>query len=135
MAELTQGGEVAYSPKTMQVWKALLNWLGFFVQIFFQILRALGHHPLLSSSSSSSSASEPSFKSLPAVELVEHDSPAASAVEIADSPDSDSEHPPEKLTVLFLWLSSNNFLFLCDNCKFYELSLAICVCYVKSGSS
>lgn len=97
MAELTQGGEVAYSPKTMQVWKALLNWLGFFVQIFFQILRALGHHPLLSSSS----ASEASFKSLPAVELVEHDSPAASAVEIADSPDSDSEHPPEKLTVLF----------------------------------
>lgn len=100
MAELTQGGEVTYSPKTMQVWKALLNWLGFFVQIFFQILRALGHHPLLSSSSSSSSASEPSFKSLPAVELTEHDSPAASAVEIADSPDSDSERPPEKLTVV-----------------------------------
>ncbi|XP_016649841.1 PREDICTED: LOW QUALITY PROTEIN: carboxy-terminal domain RNA polymerase II polypeptide A small phosphatase 1-like [Prunus mume] len=48
MAELTQG-EVVYSPKTLQVWRALVNWFGFFFQIFLQILRALGHHPLLSS--------------------------------------------------------------------------------------
>ncbi|XP_024177336.2 CTD nuclear envelope phosphatase 1 homolog isoform X3 [Rosa chinensis] len=99
MAELTQN-EVAYSPKTMQVWKALLNWLGFFFQIFVQIVSSLGHHPLLSSSSSSSSSSDASFKSLPAVELQEHDSSAAvSAVEI-DTPDSDSDDPPQKLTVV-----------------------------------
>ncbi|XP_004307664.1 PREDICTED: CTD nuclear envelope phosphatase 1 homolog [Fragaria vesca subsp. vesca] len=94
MAELTQS-EVAYNspPKTMQLWKALLNWLGFLFQIFVQVVRALGHHPLLSSSSSS----EVSFKSLPAVELPEHDSSAA--VEI-DAPDSDSDDPPQKLTVV-----------------------------------
>ena len=97
MAELTQN-EVAYSPKTTQLWKALLNWLGFLFQIFVQVVRALGHHPLLSSSSSS----EASFKSLPAVELPEHDS---SAVEI-DTPDSDSDDaPPQKLTVLFCFLN------------------------------
>ncbi|KAM1020245.1 hypothetical protein ACFX13_042241 [Malus domestica] len=95
MAELTQG-EVVYSPKTLQVWRALLNWLAFFSQIFLQILRALGHHSLLSSSSSSS-ASSAAFKSLP-VEPPENDSPAASAVEIADTPDSDD--PFEKLTVV-----------------------------------
>ncbi|XP_021805594.1 carboxy-terminal domain RNA polymerase II polypeptide A small phosphatase 1 [Prunus avium] len=100
MAELTQG-EVVYSPKTLQVWRALVNWFGFFFQIFLQILRALGHHPLLSSSSSASSSSA-SFKSLPVVELpeLEHDSPAASAVEIADTPDADSDDRIHKLTVV-----------------------------------
>jgi hypothetical protein len=51
MTELTQA-EV-YSPRSLQVWRTLLNWLAFFFQIFYQILRALGHRPMLSSASSS----------------------------------------------------------------------------------
>ncbi|XP_015877381.3 uncharacterized protein LOC107413848 [Ziziphus jujuba] len=97
MAELTQG-EVAYSPRTLQVWRALLNWLGFFFQIFLQILRALGHLPLLSSSSSSSSS--PSFKPLPVVELPELDSSAASTVDITDVKDSVSDDPIDRLKVV-----------------------------------
>lgn len=113
MAELTQS-EVAYNspPKTMQLWKALLNWLGFLFQIFVQVVRALGHHPLLSSSSSS----EASFKSLPAVELPEHDSSAASSAVEIDAPDSDSDDPPQKLTVL---LSINHML------QFYWISVKL----------
>ncbi|KAF3433434.1 hypothetical protein FNV43_RR24536 [Rhamnella rubrinervis] len=97
MAELTQG-EVVYSPRTLQAWRALLNWLGFFFQIFLQILRALGHLPLLSSSSSSSSS--PTFKPLPVVELSEVDSPASSTVEIAADQDSVEEDRIQRLTVV-----------------------------------
>ncbi|KAM1525251.1 hypothetical protein COP2_009951 [Malus domestica] len=99
-AELTQD-EVVYSPKTLQVWRHLLNWLGFFFQIFLQILRALGHHLILSFSSSSSTHSA-AFKSLPVIELPDNDSPAASAVVIANTPDFDSysDDPFEKLTVV-----------------------------------
>ncbi|KAG9140776.1 hypothetical protein Leryth_006969 [Lithospermum erythrorhizon] len=39
MAELAQGAEV-YEPRTLQVWRALVNWLTFFFQIFVQIVRA-----------------------------------------------------------------------------------------------
>ncbi|KAJ7963978.1 CTD small phosphatase-like protein [Quillaja saponaria] len=88
MGELTQSE--LYSPRTQPVWRTLLSWLSFFFQIFIQMLRALGHYPLLSfsSSSSSSSSSSNSFKPLPVVELQEHDS----AVEItgADSVADDS---------------------------------------------
>jgi hypothetical protein len=95
MAELTQAD--VYSPRSLQVWRTLLNWLAFFFQIFYQILRALGHQPMLSSASSSSS---PSFKPLPVVELPDHDSPPTSAVEIpAAAPDSDFDDRSEKLTV------------------------------------
>ena len=98
MAELTQG-EVVYSPRTVQVWRALLNWLGFFFQIFLQILRALGHLPLLSSSTSSSSSA--SFKPLPVIELPDQELPAESAVQIAAVNDSvsDSDDCTDKLTV------------------------------------
>ncbi|KAM1110436.1 hypothetical protein TB1_009142 [Malus domestica] len=58
-----------------------------------------GHHPLIYSSFSSS-APFTAFKSLPVIELPENDSPAASAVVIADTPDSDSDYPFEKLTVV-----------------------------------
>ncbi|KAL5568590.1 hypothetical protein UlMin_025165 [Ulmus minor] len=97
MAELTQT-EVVYSPKTHQVWRGLLNWLGFFFQIFLQILRALGHLPLLSSSSSASSP--PGFKPLSVIELPEHESPAESAVQIAAGLGCDSDDRSEKLTVV-----------------------------------
>ncbi|KAM1648459.1 hypothetical protein FF1_009736 [Malus domestica] len=83
-AELTQG-EVVYSSKTLQ--------------IFLRILRALGHHPLISSSFSSSAHSA-AFKSLPVIELPENDSPAASAVVIADTLDFNSDDPFEKFTVV-----------------------------------
>lgn len=98
MAELTQ--PEVYSPRTLQVWKTLLNWLAFFFQIFVQILRALGHLRLLSSSSSSTDSSSPSFKPLPVVELPDHDFLAASAVDIASvEDDEESDGRVEKLTV------------------------------------
>lgn len=97
MAELTQ--PEVYSPRTLQVWKTLLNWLAFFFQIFVQILRAFGHLRLLSSSESDSSS--PSFKPLPVVELPDHELLAASAVDIASVEDEEeSDGLMEKLTVL-----------------------------------
>ncbi|XP_050210594.1 uncharacterized protein LOC126660918 [Mercurialis annua] len=66
MSELTQS-EIVYSPssttRSIQVWRTLCQWLAFFFQIFLQILRTLGHLPLLSSSNS--------FKPLPVIELTE----------------------------------------------------------------
>ncbi|XVE52492.1 hypothetical protein DITRI_Ditri02bG0126400 [Diplodiscus trichospermus] len=102
MAELTQ--PEVYSPRSMQVWRTLLNWLAFFFQIFSQIIRAVGQYPLLSSSSSSSSTTSTSthrFKPLPAVDSTEIESPAT--VEIAAVLDSHvlaDEHPIAKLTVV-----------------------------------
>ncbi|KAK6933009.1 FCP1 homology domain, partial [Dillenia turbinata] len=41
MGAVELGGEQVYSPPiAVQVWRAVLNWLGFFVQIFLQILRS-----------------------------------------------------------------------------------------------
>ncbi|XP_065872273.1 uncharacterized protein [Euphorbia lathyris] len=90
MAELTQT-EVVYSSRSIQIWSTLWNWLAFFYQIFLQILRALGHLPLLSSSNS--------FKPLPVVELSETDLPAT--VEIATGPEPPLVNEPiKKLTVV-----------------------------------
>ncbi|XP_028784016.1 CTD nuclear envelope phosphatase 1 homolog [Neltuma alba] len=98
MVELTQA-EV-YSPRTQQVWRALLCWLASLFQIFFQIIRALAHYPLLSFSSSSSSS--PSFKPLPSVELQEqYDLPLDSALDIAATDYSAADDQPlQKLTVV-----------------------------------
>ncbi|KAL5734328.1 hypothetical protein ACOSP7_032189 [Xanthoceras sorbifolium] len=104
MAELTQAAEVVYSPRSVQVWRALLNWLAFFFQIFSRFLRALGHHPLLSSSSSPPPAHD--FKPLSAVELPEIEYPGT--LEIAAGEDSGADVSPaaatngclEKLTVV-----------------------------------
>ncbi|KAI9073509.1 hypothetical protein K1719_044548 [Acacia pycnantha] len=98
MAELTQA-EV-YSPRTQPVWRTLLCWLAFLFQIFFQIIRALAHYPLLSFSSSSSSS--PSFKPLPSLELQEqHDLPSDSALDIAATDCSAADGQPfQKLTVV-----------------------------------
>ncbi|XP_022744878.1 carboxy-terminal domain RNA polymerase II polypeptide A small phosphatase 1-like [Durio zibethinus] len=99
MAEFTQA-EV-YSPRSTQVWRAFLNWLAFFFQIFAQIIRAVGQYPLLSSSSSTTSTSTHRFKPLPVVDSTEIESPAT--VEIAAVLDShvlaDEDHI-EKLTVV-----------------------------------
>ncbi|KAJ4720071.1 CTD small phosphatase-like protein [Melia azedarach] len=100
MAELTQA-EVVYSPRSLQLWRALLNWLAFFFQIFSNILRALGHHPLLSSSSSASTSTH-AFKPLPVVELTETDFP--DTLEIGAARDSvhdvASDERIQKLTVV-----------------------------------
>ncbi|MBA0880285.1 hypothetical protein Goshw_028572 [Gossypium schwendimanii] len=98
MAEVTQA-EV-YSPRSLQVWRALLNWLAFFYQIFAQIIRAVGQYPLLSSSSSSSitSTSTHRFKPLPVADSTRTESRAT--VEIAAVLDSPDEDRIEKLTVV-----------------------------------
>ncbi|KAF8402647.1 hypothetical protein HHK36_010736 [Tetracentron sinense] len=111
MAKLGQA-EV-YAPRSVQVWRAVLNWLAFFFQIFAQIVRGtpsitqvlsyIGlRHPLLSSSS-------PSFKPLPVVELPQLKSPSpepepepepAAEVHISDCKDGDDDRCIEKLTVV-----------------------------------
>lgn len=105
MGELTQT-EVAYSPRTQQVWKSFLSWLAFFFQIFSQIIRTLGHYRLLSSSSSSSSTSSStssSFKPLPSVELQEYDlslSPPSALEITADYSPAVDHRSFQKLTVV-----------------------------------
>lgn len=108
MAELAQAADV-YPPKTIQVWRTLLNWLAFFFQIFVQIIRGtpsvtqvlsyvgLRHSSLLSSSS-------PQFKPLPVVELQEPEHPSpppplSSAVQITSGATSDGGLL-DKLTVV-----------------------------------
>lgn len=101
MAELTQAQ--VYAPKTLQVWKSVLNWLAFFFQIFLQILRGTPslsqllsfvglRHPSFLSSSPPSSAS---FKPLP-VQL-----PPADSVPVCPSiSDEDDDETIQKLTVV-----------------------------------
>ncbi|KAI3458556.1 hypothetical protein Pfo_015219 [Paulownia fortunei] len=78
MMEELAAAEV-YAPRTIQVWRTLLNWMAFFFQIFAQILRGtpsftqvlsyvgLRHGSLLSSAPHA----PPQFKPLPVVELSE----------------------------------------------------------------
>lgn len=78
MAELASA-EV-YAPRTIQVWRTLLNWLAFFFQIFAQILRGtpsftqvLSYVGLRQGSFLSSAPhAPPQFKPLPVVELPEY---------------------------------------------------------------
>ncbi|CAM8892432.1 unnamed protein product [Rhodiola kirilowii] len=87
VAELSQA-EI-YSPKLIQVWSALVNWLAFVFQFFIQFLRGTPYvsqvFPSVFGSGSQSfiSASSPIFKPLPDVELLEHEA-VPSAVEISD---------------------------------------------------
>ena len=124
-----------YVPRPLQVWRAVVNWLGFFLQIFLQIFRGtpslpqllsyIGlRHPLLPSSASS-------FRPLPVVELSLHDSspeppsaPLSSPLPVRvveHSPfgggvggddDGGDDRPLEKLTV------SSLFSFSCVICDF-----------------
>ncbi|EFH69664.1 predicted protein [Arabidopsis lyrata subsp. lyrata] len=91
MAELTHA-DVVYSPRWFQVWKTLVNWLAF----FYQILCAVGYHPLLSSSAK---ASADGFKPLPAIELL-------------DRASSDCEHSRfgSSLGILHLGILSSNIV-------------------------
>ncbi|KAE9614995.1 hypothetical protein Lal_00048200 [Lupinus albus] len=91
MGELTQTELYSSnSPRTQQLWRSVLSWFGFFFQIFFQIIRALSHYPLLSFCSSNSNSS---FKPLPSIELHNHlDSPPETAVSAVQITDVDSDH-------------------------------------------
>ncbi|KAK4436509.1 CTD nuclear envelope phosphatase 1 [Sesamum alatum] len=110
MAELA-AAEV-YAPRTIQVWRTLLNWVAFVFQIFAQILRGtpsftqvlsyvgLRHGSLLSSG-------PPQFKSLPVVELQDfseepEEAPLPDAVPAAGGGGRviDDSPPLEKLTVV-----------------------------------
>uniref|UniRef100_A0A1J3GX37 CTD small phosphatase-like protein 2 n=1 Tax=Noccaea caerulescens TaxID=107243 RepID=A0A1J3GX37_NOCCA len=72
MSELAQS-DLDYSSRSLKLWNVLVNCLDFLYQLFLKILRAVAHHPLLSSSSSSSSAKAiaDGFKPLPVTELPE----------------------------------------------------------------
>ncbi|KAI5670490.1 hypothetical protein M9H77_10854 [Catharanthus roseus] len=109
MAELAQAADV-YAPKTLQVWRTLLNWLAFFFQIFVQIIKGtpsvtqvlsfvgLRHTSFLSPPS-------PQFKPLPVVELQESEEapppppPPSSSVQISPGNVSDDQLV-QKLTVV-----------------------------------
>ncbi|KAL3521215.1 hypothetical protein ACH5RR_019364 [Cinchona calisaya] len=99
MAELAQAAAAAdvYAPRTLQVWRTLLNWLGFFFQIFVQIIRG--------TPSSLLSSASPQFKPLPLVELQDLDEapppspPPSSAVPISPAVVSDGGLL-DKLTVV-----------------------------------
>ncbi|CAA2985717.1 CTD nuclear envelope phosphatase 1 homolog [Olea europaea subsp. europaea] len=89
MAELA-ASEV-YAPRTIQLWRTLLNWLAFFFQIFAQVLRGtpsftqvLSYVGLHHGSFLSPPHAPPHFKPLPAVELSE----------FGEDPPSPRTHPP-----------------------------------------
>jgi len=93
MAELTHP-EVVYSPRSIQLWRALWNWLAFFFQIFLQILRAVGPRSL--------STPSHTFKPLPLGELPETTDPPPATVEIPAGTDAISANEPiQKLTVWY----------------------------------
>ncbi|KAL7589829.1 hypothetical protein Lser_V15G36134 [Lactuca serriola] len=99
MVELGQSDTEVYAPKkTLHVWRALLNWLAFFFQIFVQIIKAT---PTLINYSSSSSSS-PSFEPLPVVELSESpESPSPYATSAVNIPTADAAYDlSQKLTVV-----------------------------------
>ncbi|KFK34835.1 hypothetical protein AALP_AA5G199300 [Arabis alpina] len=97
MAELTQADVVYSPPRSFQVWKTLVNWLAFFYQIFLQILRAVGYHPLLSSSAK---ATADGFKPLPAIELLDTAAESPATVEIASSKNSCEQGRSQRLKVV-----------------------------------
>ncbi|XP_037497052.1 carboxy-terminal domain RNA polymerase II polypeptide A small phosphatase 1 [Jatropha curcas] len=112
MALIEQQGEV-HMTRSVQIWRGIVNWLGFLLQLFLQILRitpsmaqmALSYvgftYPLLSSSCCSSSSS---FKSLPVVEIPLQESSLTLPAQIsvpADVSEGDAcNHRMEKLTVV-----------------------------------
>ena len=93
MAELTQP-DVVYSPRSVQLWRTLWNWLAFFFHIFLRILRAVGPQTL-------SSSSHP-FKPLPLVELPNTTDPPPATVEISAGTDAVfANEPIQKLKVCY----------------------------------
>ncbi|KAK4433272.1 CTD nuclear envelope phosphatase 1 [Sesamum alatum] len=111
MAELA-AAEV-YAPRTIQVWRTLLNWMAFFFQIFAQILRGtpsfnqvLSYVGIRPGSLLSSAPHAPQFKPLSVVELTEfseepEEAPPPAAVPVSGGGGKMIDSPPlEKLTVV-----------------------------------
>lgn len=108
-----------YVPRPLQAWRALMNWLALFFQIFLQILRGTPslaqvlsyvglRHSFLSSASSSPSPPPPpptasgvSFKPLPVVEIPLQDAFPPHGISSSDSDVSvEDELSLDKLTVM-----------------------------------
>ncbi|KAL2227423.1 UNVERIFIED_CONTAM: CTD nuclear envelope phosphatase 1, partial [Sesamum indicum] len=111
MAELA-AAEV-YAPRTIQVWRTLLNWMAFFFQIFAQILRGtpsfnqvLSYVGIRPGSLLSTAPHAPQFKPLSVVELTEfsaepEEAPPPAAVPVSVGGGKMVDSPPlEKLTVV-----------------------------------
>ncbi|KAK4385337.1 CTD nuclear envelope phosphatase 1 [Sesamum angolense] len=111
MAELA-AAEV-YAPRTIQVWRTLLNWMAFFFQIFAQILhgtpslnQVLSYVGIRPGSLLSSAPHAPQFKPLSVVELTEfseepEEAPPSAAVPVSGVGGKMIDSPPlEKLTVV-----------------------------------
>ncbi|XP_060212963.1 uncharacterized protein LOC132640397 [Lycium barbarum] len=76
-----------YAPRSLQIWKSLLNWLSFFFHIFLQILKGTPFvNQVLSCfgvRNSSLLSSSPQFKPLPDVELLEEEAAPLSTVALS----------------------------------------------------
>lgn len=77
MSPIGQAAEV-YVPRSIQLWRAFINWMGFYFQILLQILRDTPCVPQLLSFIGPSS---PSFRPLPVVELPLNDLSSPAQVE------------------------------------------------------
>lgn len=119
MAEMEMGQIEVCEPRSVQVWRGFVSWVGFILQVFIQILRGtpsfFSYLVGLSSSSyssllaSSSSSASPSFKPLPVVELPLQESSAAAAAHVSfdgglsdDCGGGGDGQEMEKLTVSFV---------------------------------
>ncbi|KAK6943486.1 FCP1 homology domain [Dillenia turbinata] len=110
--QLSQASEVLTTPKSVQVWKAVVNWLTFFFQIFIHFAHLFCYvglrHPLLSSSSSSPPPSSSSYKPLPVVELAFRESPSSENTttdvqidkDVSHGVDGVADRPLKRLTVV-----------------------------------
>ncbi|XP_058110231.1 uncharacterized protein LOC131253296 [Magnolia sinica] len=94
MAELSQAQQVYAAPRTLQVWRSLLNWLAFFFQILLQIFKGTPSFAQFLSSSSS-----PAFKPLP-VHLPHHSDAHDDLITSAVDDDVGDDSPIGKLTVV-----------------------------------
>ncbi|KAK3226133.1 hypothetical protein Dsin_005995 [Dipteronia sinensis] len=96
-------------PRPVLVWRGLLNWVSFIVEIVVQVLRGTpslisyvvglsssNHRSLLAASSSSS----PAFKPLPVAELPLQDSSFSVYNRVCDGDNDDHDRKLEKLTVV-----------------------------------
>ncbi|KAG5533515.1 hypothetical protein RHGRI_027633 [Rhododendron griersonianum] len=103
MGELPQAGEVyAPPPRSLQLWKSLLNWLSLFFQIFLQILRGTPQVLSYVGLGGARSFLSPDFKPLPVADSPEFRDSAAAAVEITADVDGDHDGSREmkRLTVV-----------------------------------
>lgn len=125
MAEMEMGQIEVCEPRSVQVWRGFVSWVGFILQVFIQILRGtpsfFSYLVGLSSSSYSSllasSSASPSFKPLPVVELPLQESSAAAAAHVSfdgglsdDCGGGGDGQEMEKLTVSFVYWFCFKFL-------------------------